>query len=404
MKTEDNNNGKKGVNKRMLVIGGAAALICIIAVAALALRPAGSEDMTAADNTPVSDNTAEIQTPNDNETVSSNTEEDEKTETIEVTTDDAAPIQQVSINYASAESDEESLKQLVKDTIQSAGIQMEEARENGGSYGIDIVINAVEDARQRDDLASTFAPLGDSVNPLPDENQNWTYMEVSGAVGGLLFNERDLSRNIMQQSDLLKNFVANGVYTFDCDNVEINEVKGIMETYFADVATGNYDVNFEVNMKYDDVEWIALVGNVDGLYRVLDVVKAEDLGNYVVYYGKEEEEEEETTEVVSTEAPQQEVANEEQVEVVEQSEEIVINEESENSGIYNQVFIHEEGDGYDPWVGYPNYTGPREGYFYDHCIHDYRPNSEAGTPANNLMGNAPSTEEYDAAGGTHCGY
>lgn len=290
------------------------------------------------------------------------------------------------INYTSVDCDEDSLKQLVVDTIQSANVQIEEARSDEVSQDLSVIMDAVDEARKNGALGDTFVPLGEESNPLSEDKQNWTYADVSGAIGGLLFNGKNPARNVLEQSDLLKNLVAEGVYLFDVEKLEIHDVNGTFDIAFVDVKTGNYDVNFEINMNYEGQEWVALVGNVNYAYRVLDFVKAEDLENFVVYTGTKTETVTQTTSSVN-DGPIEETVN------------VPVQEEQgqETTQVPVQQEIYD-----DPYVGAPNYTGPREGYFYDWIEEDYLPiNGTNSLRGENLMGNLPSNEEFEAAGGQY---
>lgn len=291
------------------------------------------------------------------------------------------------INYTSVDCDEDSLKQLVVDTIQSANVQIEEARSVEDFQDMSIIMDAVDEARKNGALGDTFVPLGDESNPLPDEKQNWTYFDVSGAIGGSLFDGKNPARNVLEPSDLLKNLVAEGVYLFDVEKLEIHDVNGTFDIAFVDVETGNYDVNFEINMNYEGQEWVALVGNVNYAYRVLDFVKAEDLENFVVYTGTKTETVTQTTSSVN-DGPIEETVN------------VPVQEGSENNAVQQSDSpSYLEDPNYDPWIGWPNYTGPREGYFYEWTTESYIPNGT--TVLSDAMGNLPSNEEFEAAGGQY---
>lgn len=289
------------------------------------------------------------------------------------------------INYTSVDCDEDSLKQLVVDTIQSANVQIEEARSDEVSQDLSVIMDAVDEARKNGALGDTFVPLGDELNPLPDEKQNWTYFDVSGAIGGSLFDGKNPARNVLEPSDLLKNLVAEGVYLFDVEKLEIHDVNGTFDISFVDVETGNYDVNFEINMNYEGQEWVALVGNVNNAYRILDIVRPEDLDSILVYNGVEPQQQN----VASTsEEPIEEVVN------------VPVQEGSENNAVQQSDSpSYLEDPNYDPWIGWPNYTGPREGYFYEWTTESYIPNGT--TVLSDAMGNLPSNEEFEAAGGQY---
>lgn len=291
------------------------------------------------------------------------------------------------INYTSVDCDEDSLKQLVVDTIQSANVQIEEARSDEEFTTVSVIMDAVDQARTNGALGETFVPLGDELNPLPDDKQNWTYVDISGAIGGLLFYGKNPASSLFETSDMLKNFVSNGVYSFDVELLDDFTVSEAFDMIFVDCETGNYDVNFEISMMYRGQEWVALVGNVNDGYRVLDVVKAEDLNNLVVYTGTKTETAAQTTSSVNGGT-------------IEETVNVSVQEGSENNAVQqSDPLSYLEDPNYDPWIGWPNYTGPREGYHYNWTIEDYV--SDDITVLSDAMGNLPSNEEFEAAGGQY---
>ncbi len=295
------------------------------------------------------------------------------------------------INYTSMECDESSLKQLVIDTIQSANVQIEEARNDQNFDDFSIIILAIDDARERNGLLETFSPSDGVESPLVGDKSNWTYLDVSGAIGGLLFYGKNPARSLLEPSDMLKNFVSNGIYYYDPELIDCFTISEVFDMTFVDGETGNYDVNFEINFIYRDQEMVALVGNVNSAYRILDIVRPEDLENFVVYTGTKTETVEQTTSPVN-EGPIEETVN------------VPVQEgrlEQNNVQQYDSLSYLEDPN-YDPWVGYPNYTGPREGYHYNWKTESYV--SDDTTVLSDAMGNLPSNEEYDAAGGQHYGY
>ncbi len=386
---------RKDLDKRIIFGGVTFALVCLVTILSVIFV---KRNETATDEMISVENDLNAQQDDCVQIVSDVNVSENQTVDDQVIDEPQKEVSQV-INYTSIYEDEESLKQLVIDTIQSANIQIGEARLDAEFRTMSIIMDAVDDARQNGNLGGTFKPLGDESNPLPDDKQNWTYFDVSGAIGGLLFNEKDPVGNLLEQSDLLKNLVAEGVYLFDSEKLEIHDMNGTFETVFVDTCTGNYDVNFEINMNYEGQEWVALIGNVDHAYRVLDIVKAEDLENFVVYTGTKTE----------TVAQSQNVVNEESIE---ETVNVSVQEQIEQNNVVQQSdpLSYLEDPNYDPYVGAPNYTGPREGYHYCWQLEDYIPdgvyNLSEYLYGTDLMGieSSISREEYEAAGGQYHGY
>lgn len=295
------------------------------------------------------------------------------------------------INYTSIYTDEESLQQLVKDTIMSANIQIEEACNDQDFEDFSIIMLSIDDARERNGFLETFAPSDGAESPLVGDQSNWTYLEVSGAIGGLLFYGKNPARSLLEPSDMLKNFVSNGIYYYNPELIDCFIISEVFDTAFVDGQTGNYDVNFEISFIYRDQEMIALVGNVDHAYRVLDVVKPEDLNTILVYNGAEPQ--------------QQNVANTSE-EPIEEVVNVPVQEEQsvQNNVQQSDPLSYLEDPNYDPWIGWPNYTGPREGYSYEWTTESYIPNGT--TVLSDAMGieSSISEEEYEASGGQYHGY
>lgn len=184
------------------------------------------------------------------------------------------------INYTTDEADEASLIQLVKDTIFYANLQLQNARGYGNRTNS--ILSAIEDANVLldVDLDSTFEPVDASYHPLGDDCRDWTYMDAAGALGGLLFHEEDLEEAELRKSNLFK-YLVTMVYWFDVDSVDNFEVEYQTQVLFPEVGQNGIDVIFTVRMNYWGTVWVALIGNIDGKYRVLDIVDEESLSKVI---------------------------------------------------------------------------------------------------------------------------
>lgn len=271
MKGVDNSDKQRDVNRKRLVIGGCAGLVCIVAVIAISLPLGRGNDDTAV---------VDGQIENDQEMWVDDRESVQIAPSNEDVEKNANNFQDV-INYTSVDADEDSLIQLVKNTIMSANIQLQDARDNGELRRTANILNAVEDAWNRNALNDRFTPLVDCT-PLGDENVGWSYYSVASAVGNLLFYGEDLERGELYRSNMLKHFVGQGVYNFDIDSLEEFKVLPLTDaTYSGWRETEYYDVDSLVYMTHGDIRWVAIVGRVEQSYKVLDIIDERLLSGYV---------------------------------------------------------------------------------------------------------------------------
>lgn len=254
---------------------------------------------------------------------------------------------EIVVKYTSNETDDESLIQLVKDTIKSANKQLEDARKNGERGRTATFLDAIEDADKRDDLNSQFTPLDGKANPLDGNHSEWTFLQVAGSVGYLLFNEKDLEKGGLNTNDMLKYFVAKGVYAFDTDKITDFDIKTDIDLKFKDEVKGEYDINFVISMTYDGVKWNALVGNINSSYRIFDIVNALDQLENVM--------DEEVVDKKEVEEPQTQTQ-----EPPVDAEKYPTNDTPNDQGNYNNNGNVNE----DEFYKYPDYEGPKEGYKY----------------------------------------
>lgn len=194
------------------------------------------------------------------------------------------------VSYTGIEINEDELIQLVKGTITSAKKRLQDALDNGDTGRVRVMLPAIEDARKRNALNETFKPLGDSLNPLREENRDWTFMEAASSLGYLLFEGKNLERGYLYKSNFCKYFVSQGLYDFDvekCQNFEIDTPSGVS---FYDEKFEDFDVNFKIFFEYGDKKWVALVGNINNLYTILDIVEEDSLNGIITINETEEPE------------------------------------------------------------------------------------------------------------------
>ena len=358
MKIMDNMNDKRGINKKV-VIGGLGGLVCIIAVVILVISldnkkndSAEVNDVNVAGNTSVDDgllDDREMVKVEKEEEEAEDVNEEEETEDGKDTTGSASVASNAEkeiaeiVSYTSIKTDEASLIQLVKNTVKLSHDQFEEARKDEQSR-TSVLLDSIEAANNSGNLERIFEPLGDSYNPLSEQHSQWTFMDAAGGLGYLIFNEKEINKENLVENELLKHFVANGVYNFDIDQLCNFEIESVMDLTFEDRITVSYDINFVVKMTYEGAQYASLIGNINNDYKILDVVKQDEINKIV--NGKNLE---------NLQVLQNSNTNDEKQPV--NNSQAPTNDtpkESNNSNVNSN----------DPYVGMPGYEGPKEGYGY----------------------------------------
>lgn len=342
MKIVGNKNEKKGTSKLLPLIGGCACLVCVVAVVILVVSLTGRNDdsVEPSDNQAVSGDIVEDQSLND-EVVKV---DDDKIETPQSQSTEEAPDDDRFNNpivYTTAESDDESLIQLVRNTIMSANTQLHNACEVNEGDRATIIMEAVENASFDGRLEDKFESLDDSFT-LADHD-DWTFLDVAGGVSNIMLHEGDLQNDELVKNDVLKWFVANGVYRFEVEDGSFTSVSKVSDVEFVDVAIGHLDVNFVVNFGYKEKNWVALIGKTDDLYRVLDIIEEDNL--YLVMKEKKKEE-------------------------------VVVKDDKDKDKDKNKI------DPNDPYYAWPGYEGPKEGYVFSTATGTYFEESNGPGPIN----------------------
>ena len=369
MKIVNNSNENEGKGNKKVLIGvcvGVVCLACVALVLTVLVFPKSSGESEKVDvvDTIEAQPLDEVNTP--------------RLETHKGTTttmkNDENEVPKVS-SYVDTDIDEEGLIRLVKETITSAKERLQDALDNGDTGRVRVMLAAIEDARKRNALNETFKPLGDSSNPLREENRDWTFTEAASSLGYILFEENNLERSYMYKSNFCKHLVAQGVYDFDVEKLENFEID-TPNAKFHDMRLEDFEVNFVVSMDYEGTKWAAIVGNVDFSYVVFDIVQ-EKILNDVIDVIEEIEPEIESSEV--------------------ESEPEVKNEPNGRP---------KRDDGNNDSNKDPGYEGEKDGYKYIPGL-GYIPRDN--TPGGNqnpgvVIDGGMTNEEYEAAGGQYHGY
>lgn len=283
-------------------------------------------------------NNEEVLLVSDNSTLSDNTllsgnstptDEPEGQSVEDVENEEDISIQQVS-NYTSVNSDEESLIQLVKDTIIGVDNDLQAAYEkNPDLQSVLSVIEGLE-AVQHDDLCVNFMELVPEDMTLSVDS-NLTVLDVSGSIGETVFEqfENFSTEGYTTEKELLGHLIGYGLYGADVDEISDWSVQADNIYKFLDGEI-DFEINFDVLFNNNGVNYMALIGNVDGQYRVIDIINAD----------KDQSVLELIENPVQFEDPQVEPTPEEEV-------------------------IIDDSYNYSNTINDPGYQGEKEGYVYE---------------------------------------
>lgn len=342
MKIAGNKNEKKGTSKLLPLIGGCACLVCVVAVVILVVSLTGrnGDSVEPSDSRAVSGDIVDDQSLNgeivkvDDDKI----EAPQSQSTEEVPDDDRF---NNPIVYTTADEGDESLIQLVRNTIMSANAQIYHACEVGEGERASIMIDAIDNANFNGQLEGKFESLDDSFTL--EDHDDWTFLDIAGGVSNIMLHEGDLQNDELVKNDVLKWFVAKGVYRFEVEDDSFTSVSKVNDVEFVDVAVGSLDVNFVVNFGYKEKNWVALIGKTDDLYRVLDIVEEDNI--YLVMKEKKKEE-------------------------------VVVKDDKDKDKDKNKI------DPNDPNYGWPGYEGPKEGYVFSRGTGTYFEESNGTGPIN----------------------
>lgn len=306
--------------------------VCALILLAGMITGCGKEPADHAGNneevTQVSDNS----TLSDNTLLSGNstpTDEPEGQSVEDVDNEEDISIQQV-VNYTSIKTDEESLIQLVKDTIIGVDNDLQAAYEkNPDLLSVLSVIEGLE-AVQHDDLCVNFMELVPKDMTLSVDS-NLTVLDVSGSIGETVFEqfENFSTEGYTTEKELLGHLIGYGLYGVDVEGISDWSVQADNVYKFLDGEI-DFEINFDVLFNNNGVNYMALIGNVDGQYRVIDIINAD----------KDQSILELIENPVQFEDPQVEATPEEEV-------------------------IIDDSYNYNNTINDPGYQGEKEGYVYE---------------------------------------
>lgn len=273
MKIVDNSNNEKRGKKPFII--GCSACLCVILIVVLVIvfsKISHKNQTTNGDNHVVDVFDVETQTTEESVTLQT----PEPTQQTPMPTEEPkvdSNLEQV-VSYTSTRTDEEGLIQLVKDTIAFANADLQEASKENES--LPLVLDVLESvgAEQYDQLDVNFVEaIPEGVDLKVDESL--TALDVAGSIGNSLFEQYESfgPEGYTGGKNLLAHFVGYGLYGVNVNGVSDWSVQADNLHKFVD-GDVEFEVNFDVLFTSNGIKWMALVGNVDGEYRVLDVINA----------------------------------------------------------------------------------------------------------------------------------
>ena len=264
------------MKKKLLTAG----LGIMISVCLFAGCGADASDQTAADT----DNTV-AETVTEQETETQKATEEVSEVVTETETEEATEIEVYDENIitglSTEQTDEDSLINLVKNTVVSVKSQMDyNLKETGDS--VRVLSKAIDYFTQTKsgaiDPNSAF-DYGEEGNPFSEANSetdSWTYNDVAGSIGYFIFYLDDSSKSInymfTQTGEFLKEFFINDFYHADENSFSDFELAGATNEYFSP-SKDSMEINYKLQFKYNGQTYTALIGNMNKAYKVLDIVK-----------------------------------------------------------------------------------------------------------------------------------
>lgn len=128
------------------------------------------------------------------------------------------------------------------------------------------------------DLGKTFEYV-EGVNPFSahiPETDKWTYRDYAAVLGSYIFyweedNHPEFFGNMeLRNEEFMKRFFEYDVFDFDVEKIENFQLAGIEDQTFAETM---FPINYDLSFDYEGVGYRALITNVNGDYRVIDVIK-----------------------------------------------------------------------------------------------------------------------------------
>lgn len=213
-------------------------------------------------------------------------ETEEVTETVtEAVTEEATETEvydpEIIAGLSTEQSDEDSLINLVKNTVISVKSQMDYNLKEANASTV-ILSKALDSFTQTKTDAidpNSIFDYGEEGNPYAEtipEMNTWTYNDVAGSIGYFVFYITDDTKSISymftQKGEFLKEFFINDFYHADENSFSDFELSGVTDEKFSP-SKDTMDINYKLQFKYNGQTYTALIGNMNQAYKVLDIVK-----------------------------------------------------------------------------------------------------------------------------------
>lgn len=190
------------------------------------------------------------------------------------------------MGYTGIDTTTDKLVELVKQTVKHANEHINEnlSREVVGDH-VSGALAAIKWAKGAGvDMNSGFADESGSKKPIQYDgqpNENLTYNNVAGSMGTDIFDNQPMGQ-FRTDSTMLMNMIVNSIYEFDVNAMSGFWVDPSNNRKFVDGMEIQWDVNFGVNFNYGGQHYEALIGNRNGEYVVLDIIKGGDASSTIV--------------------------------------------------------------------------------------------------------------------------
>jgi hypothetical protein len=290
MKIVDNKNPNvsfwEKINKKYLIIG----LSCLLVVVAIALFVGLTNGGIGAMFAGGPDGANQSQSGEQPGMVKDVNQQDEGNELeqipVEGSTPENDPVQEV-VSYTTIKTDEKSLIELVKNTVKYAKQELDKGlnREHSGEQ-LKEVLEALEHAdKNAVDIKSVFLGPDGKTSPLDQYDEatkqvkatELKFDDVAGSIGTDLFYQNELVGVYRSGDLLLQRFVAYGLYSADVNQLSGWSIDAGNNREFAANKDLKIEVNFVVKFTLNNLKYEALIGNINNEYRVLDIVRPQEV-------------------------------------------------------------------------------------------------------------------------------
>lgn len=408
-KVDNSNKEKKGMKKRLIICITVSAVVILTAIVCIMIfmngnKRNGQDDVMVASNEAATPAPSPTSIPDPTPTP---TPEVTPSPAPEVTPSPANDNIVQIISYTSMECDEDSLKKLVIDTMNGMNERMLSYSDESDEFKAVVISIQEHNFLHSNQLAGTADIEG------VDGIEGLTWLDICGCVGTVVFDAMDDSYlhpgNYHSGTSYLAHMVAYGLYETDVKSESLDVQAGNEHSF--EVSGEMFDVNFEAYFEHDGVKYIALIGNVDGAYKVLDIVNADDLEGEIPAI------DEPLTAQNGNGGGQNSSVDTPSANPENTPTDNVSNQGAGRNNNTNPGLVTEADGSIHPQVGhrwddnnpsFPIYEGPKEGYNWNNALGYVPSNGGTGTVSTGTMAGDQSACVFDENGNCtvhqHSGY